>query len=418
MTGENLIRHRATKFAHLSLKHISLIGVVRVKIKNKKQKTKRAKIGGRLTRPTASAAAAFLFNEAVVAQDDEDDNEDEEEVEEDGLDDYDESQQQQQRGMSESEYDSDTDADDAPAVSSSGDLSEMLVMEAEDGETSSVAYNDHTYSANKSIAFGRHRTQRKRKIATTSEWRKKAHYRYSFLYSMVSSGVTKKIRNCIPKAVAILSNSKTIILGHVNFMLECLDPRLAELCYMDTDSCIFSFTHPHLEDNLRQDKKDYWAAGKIIADESGEESCHGKLKLEGSFKVGLFKALKIYRLFTSRQFQQEQKKKICYTRCKGVNRNIAKVIPNAIFDKDAVDKVVIHRSCLRPSRTGEMLIAHECKSLAAPFNLKRHVHSDGIHTFPISYVADDDNVDDVDNDDDDDDNVQEEIAAAAATNHV
>ena len=70
------------------------------------------------------------------------------------------------------------------------------------------------------------------------------------MYSISVSGVTKSIRNCIPKAVAILSNSKTIILGHVQVMLECLDPALAELCYMDTDSCIFSFTHPLLEDNL------------------------------------------------------------------------------------------------------------------------------------------------------------------------
>jgi hypothetical protein len=33
-----------------------------------------------------------------------------------------------------------------------------------------------------------------------------------------------------------------------------------------------------------------------------------------------------------------------------------------------------------------MLIAHECKSLAAPFNLKRYVTDDGIHTFPISFT--------------------------------
>jgi hypothetical protein len=167
---------------------------------------------------------------------------------------------------------------------------------------------------------------------------------------------------------------------------------------MDTDSCIFSFTHPNLEDNLRSDKIQTWKQANIIADEQGEESCHGKLKLEGTFRVGLFKALKIYRLFSTSDFEEEQKNKTCYTRCKGVNRNIAKIIPNAVFDKDSVDKVVVHRSCLRPSRTGEMLIAHECKSLAAPFNLKRHVTDDGIHTFPISYVPDDDDDDDDDGD--------------------
>jgi hypothetical protein len=196
--------------------------------------------------------------------------------------------------------------------------------------------------------------------------------------------------------VAILSNSKVIILGHVNTMLECLDPALAELCYMDTDSCIFSFTFPNLEENLRPEKYDDWLAANILADETGETSCHGKMKLEGTFRVGFFKALKIYRLFTSGDLRREQKEKICYTRCKGVNRNIAQMIPNRVFDKNATDKVVIHRSCLRPSRTGEMLIAHECRSLAAPFNLKRHVTADGVHTLPISYLPADENEDDPD----------------------
>ena len=253
------------------------------------------------------------------------------------------------RGMSESEYDSDSeDDDDERPVETSGDLSEMLVAERENEVNPVDIVHDHTYSCNKrGVATSTTTTssttgsslRKKRKIATTSEWRKKSHYRYSFLYSMVSSGVTKKIRNCIPKAVAILSNSKTIILGHVNFLLECLDPRLAQLCYMDTDSCIFSFTHPSLEDNLLPEKREKWIEGNIIADETGENSCHGKLKLEGTFRVGLFKALKIYRLFTTSQFQEEQKNKSCYTRCKGVNRNIAKIIPNAVFDKESVEKI-------------------------------------------------------------------------------
>ena len=404
VTGENLVRHRTTKFAHLSLKHISLIGVVRLKVKGKKKKKTAAQEF--CTGPTSSRAAASFFDDAaaVARVDDDEDDEDDDEEEDDGgdFDGYDQNGEELTRGMSESEFDSDSEDEIQPTQ---GDVSEMLVAQMEveedanadeEDNVTAVRY-DHTYSCNKTFAVNA--GKRRRKIATTSEWRKKAHYRYSFLYSMVSSGVTKKIRNCISKAVAILSNSKTIILGHVNFLLECLDPRLAQLCYMDTDSCIFSFTHPCLEDNLLPDKKLRWQEGDIIANETGEKSCHGKLKLEGTFRVGLFKALKIYRLFTTSQFREEQKNKTCYTRCKGVNRNIAKVIPNVVFDKDSVDKVVVHRSCLRPSRTGEMLIAHECKSLAAPFNLKRHVHSDGIHTFPISYVADDD-----DDDDDNDDN--------------
>jgi hypothetical protein len=384
VTGENLIRHRATKFAHLSLKHISHIGVVRIKMRDKRKTKKKVCLSENARLPSSSSSTAsktvFISDEADDADEDDEDDEDD--------DDDDDDDDENLRGMSESEDDSDSD-DDAAAVAlptdDSGDLSEMLVTEAENLPAAAAVHSaqlDHSYSVSFTIG------NRKRKAADPNlSGKKKAHYRYSFLYSMVSSGVTKKIRNCIPKAVAILSNSKTIILGHVNFLLECLDPRLAELCYMDTDSCIFSFTHPDLEDNLLSDMRDKWLANNIIADEKGESSCHGKLKLEGTFRVGLFKALKIYRLFNSRQFKEEQTKKICYTRCKGVNRNIAKIIPNSVFDKSAADKVVVHRSCLRPSRTGEMLIAHECKSLAAPFNLKRHVTDDGIHTFPISYLA-------------------------------
>jgi hypothetical protein len=452
VTGENLIRHRATKFAHLSLKHISLIGVVRLKVKNKKkrkkvEKSRRPEIeeggGG------GDSARQFLFDQAAVdeaADDDEDDEDDDDDDDDDDRDidyadngDYHDEDRNGERGMSESELDSDSEDE---VATEQGDLTEMLVNRAEanaavnlrndEGDDDDdddddednlrrvlrLAQEDHTYSCSQTIGGGlssivppgtgsRKRKRGKKIKISSKEWRKKAHYRYSFLYAMVSSGVTKKIKNCIPKAVAILSNSKTIILGHVNLLLECLDPRLAELCYMDTDSCIFSFTHHRLEDNLWPEKLQKWQEENILANEEGEESCHGKLKLEGTFKVGFFKALKIYRLFSSREFREEQKKKICYTRCKGVNRNIAKIIPNKVFDKDAVEKVVVHRSCLRPSRTGEMLIAHECKSLAAPFNLKRQVSSDGIHTFPVSYLADkaidgdgsdDDDEEEVDND--------------------
>jgi hypothetical protein len=413
VTGENLIRHRSTKFAHLSLKHISLIGVVRVKLKKKK---KQKRLVSRRPK-TRTSAAAFLFDEAAVAEDDDDDEDDEDDADDAEMAVDEDEDNGDNRGMSESEFDSDSEVEEEEeeeeeVVNDSGDLSEQLIAEAERNQVASTSTTtttttdlttlelEHSYSCSSSISGAAYippqqeRPDEKEEdqpaagIATTNEWKKKAKYRYSFLYSMVSSGITKKIRNCIPKAVAILSNSKTIILGHVHFLLECLDPRLAELCYMDTDSCIFSFTHPLLEDNLLAEKKEIWLAGDIIADENGEKSCHGKLKLEGTFRVGFFKALKIYRLFSSREFAKEQKRKTCYTRCKGVNRNIAKIIPNSTFDRDAVDKVVVHRSCLRPSRTGEMLVAHECKSLAAPFNLKRRVHEDGIHTFPISYVPD------------------------------
>jgi len=307
-----------------------------------------------------------------------------------------------ERGLSASEEEDDDDDDEEASTDSSksslesedegGDISEQLIKRSEKKKVESLTTEgDHNYSASP-----RHQPRAIFKIPKEKVgWgKKKVKYKYSFLYSMVVSGVGKQIKNCIPRGVAVLSNSKTIILSHVSTMLNCLDPKLAEICYMDTDSCIFSLTHENIEDNLLAEKKEEWKLLDIIADESGDKTCHGKMKLEGTFKVGLFKALKIYRLFSSSEFEKERKEKTCYTRCKGVNRYIATLIPNSVFDQQRLNQVVVHRSCLRPSRTGEMLIAHECKSLAAPFNLKRHVTSDGLHTFPISFVPDEDMIED------------------------
>ena len=43
ITGENLCRQRSKKLAHLSLKHISLLGVVRQKLKPSKKSQKKKK---------------------------------------------------------------------------------------------------------------------------------------------------------------------------------------------------------------------------------------------------------------------------------------------------------------------------------------------------------------------------------------
>jgi hypothetical protein len=379
MTGENLVRQRTKTMAHLSLKHVSLLGVVRMKQKAKKKKKQQQQTNP--CRFQAPSGISFLFDEAIADEEEEDDNDDDDDDDDDDIALEEEEVGNNGRGLSESEEedsDSAEEEEEKEVVSNSGDIGEQLVQEFEhdydgsQGGRQSAHDGDHTYV----------------KVSKAKRTTRKARYKYSFLFSVVVSGVCKKIKNSLPNAVATLSNSKTIILSHIHRMLECLDPALAEICYIDTDSCIWSFTHERLEDNLLADKKELWKSFDIIADEQSDLSCHGKLKLEGTFKAGFFKALKIYRLFSTSDFETERKNKTCYTRCKGVNRNIAKIIPNKVFDKESTDKVVVHRSCLRPSRTGEMLIAHECKSLAAPFNLKRHVTADGIHTFPLSFVAD------------------------------
>jgi hypothetical protein len=185
-------------------------------------------------------------------------------------------------------------------------------------------------------------------------------------------------------------------------MFKCLDPRLAELCYVDTDSCIWSLSKESLENCLRPDRLTQWhEGGGVMADEAGDKSCHGKLKHEGTFEGGLFKSVKIYRLFNGspdddddddgvapdRGFRQNWT--VAYTRCKSVHRSTAEKLSDRVFDPlEAPSDFGIHRVVLRPTRAGEMAVKAESRSLPVPFNLKRLVAPDGLHTVCLNYFRD------------------------------
>ena len=254
---------------------------------------------------------------------------------------------------------------------------------------------DHNYSIAQASANKEARIQRRRKIDRRFMREKKGgepvRYKYNFLLSVVKSGERKQIKNNLAGAVAILSNSKTIFLGHINTMLRCLDPGLAEICYTDTDSVIFSLTYPDLNDCIRPSRRQEWQEADVLFDEKKRARNHGLMKLEGTYRVGHFKTLKIYRLFDEKAAVEasDLNLKPSYTRCKGVNRGVALKLPDSAFDVFNLDRIVVHRTALRPIKTGEMTLAHEARTLARPFNLKRFTTSEGIHTLPLSFISDD-----------------------------
>ena len=220
--------------------------------------------------------------------------------------------------------------------------------------------------------------------AATAATKSTVNYRVHFLYACTFSGKDKNIKNNLPGAVAVLSNSKRLFLGHINVMLECADPRLVELCYIDTDSCIFSMTHPDWEDCVRPDRLQLWNSRRVMADESADASCHGQMKCEGTYRAGLFKTLKIYRLF---DLLSEARP---YTRCKGVSRYLAEKLQDEAFDSRRTQPEVVSRTCLRPTASGQINLTRESRKLAVAYNLKRKVAPDGIHTFPVSFVLQED----------------------------
>jgi hypothetical protein len=259
---------------------------------------------------------------------------------------------------------------------------ESEIAEEEEGDLAEnfILSSDHSYAA------------RPKKTKTV---------KYKFLYALSVSGERKKIFNSIQRAVAVLGNSKKLFFGHLDVMFKALRPELAELCYVDTDSCIWSLSRERVEDCLKKGAKKFWQDSSVFADESGPQSCHGKLKHEGSFDGGQFKAVKIYRLYSAKTGQEGEEEeedweelssgnpydafkrrwKVTYTRCKGVDRRTANVLADESFDPASTSKTTVHRTCLRPTRTGEMLMKVENRSLAVPFNFKRRVCPSGLHTF-------------------------------------
>ena len=312
MTLSTLQKRRKRDMAELTLKHITLIGVTKVKSK-KKMDGRSAKKG----------RCEFVAHEAVDEDDCEGNNDDDDEDDE-----FDESREIEAiLGCSVENKDDDDDDDD------------------------SVDPDNWTLEP---------------------------------LYSVEISGQNRRLFNNLPKAVAVLSNSKRLFFGHLATMLECFDPRLAELCYIDTDSCIWSLTYRDVLDNVLPSARQRWLSGNLLADERGLASCHGKMKLEGMFSAGLFRSPKIYRLFGSiNGGDNDDDENAVYTRCKGVSRRMADRLDHSVFCSDDSNQVTVHRNTLRPSRTGEIVLAHERRSLAVSYNYKRFVTSDGVHTFPF-----------------------------------
>jgi hypothetical protein len=432
ITGERLKAIRAKSMAHLTLKHITMIGVVRMKVVSKKKLKKLAPATDIRKNVSAPGARIFLADEAGVyddgGDDDDDDDDDGDNEEEDDYGDYGSDAGFEDRRMRRkpqnimSDVDSDFDElkdldyssgdDDVSSSDSSDSSSSMIECDGDDNndgggieevlirEAETVvqrAISDHDYLLEPTAGSSASATTTA-KITSEERFRRRAlvrserRYKYQFLFAVTVSGVTKKIKNCLPRAVAILSNSKRLFLSHIHVMLECLNPGLAEICYIDTDSVIFSSTLGCLSDCVLPEKREIWDFHNIIADEAGAASCHGKMKCEGVFAAGKFRALKVYRLYqTSVEARQagesEQQVQAVYTRNKGINRWLASQLSDEAFDSHYLDKVTVHRTALRPNRTGEILMVHESRSMTTPFNLKRlvDVSSNGLHSYPLSF---------------------------------
>ena len=403
-TRVRLLRHSAYRearykgLAHEMLKHTTLLAAVRHRLQPSKKKKKKTMKNKKKKR------SEFVSDEAQEEggdDDDDDDDDDEEDVSDvnDDNDDVFDEDGERDAVLGLNVDDNDAVDDDNGRQRQSGRTSCAKLYAA---AAAVEGWTDDSVAEQDAILFGDDPSR----------------IGVSPLYAVDVSGENRRLFNNVAKAVAVLGNSKRVFFNHLLAMMNCLDPRLAELCYIDTDSCLWSLTYENLDMCLLPEKEREWRRLAVLADETGPNSCHGKMKLEGTYRAALFKTAKIYRLFGRCATADD-----VYTRCKGVNRYQACQLGNYHFDVDWNRPAVVHRTGLRPTRTGEVVIASEAKRLSVPFNLKRYVTKDGIHTLPFSAVEvsssssspsssglsdDDDDDDDVvhrDKDDDVDDRV-------------
>lgn len=415
----NADRGKAVKasMTRLTIKHLTFLGIVKVgkKEKNKIQETLtaddihpspiREKSKRNKRRKKKNIAMNFADLEAAVSETDNSDNDEDEDIEDSrSMDEF-----INDDAEFENESENDTDDNIKPRRKK-----RVLTSEEEDDDDEPAAgcsrwMDDHSYVALSPFIMTESLSpQPVMRPQTPDEENNENHY--DFLFAVNIKGNERPIKNCLPKAVAILSNSKVLFLGHVRFMLECLDPMLAEVCYMDTDSIIFSLTRSRLESCILPEMMSRWTKRAIIANPKSKESCHGLMKLEGMYRAGLFRTFKIYRLFNESEVlarldasRKEDLHAACeegectavddsqlppasYTRCKGISRYLANQLTDSTFctaDKDE-ERPVLHRRVLRATRAGEIQLLREHRSLAVPFNLKRNVSDCGFHTFPLS----------------------------------
>ena len=113
--------------------------------------------------------------------------------------------------------------------------------------------------------------------------------------------IVKKFEESFPTLLGhvgcyILFNSKVILLKRLNFLLKFLNPKFAQLLYMDTDSAHFLVKHKILEYNVSPHLQPFFKKQFDKHFESGSKMS-GVWVEEGFYECGEYLAEKCYRLF-------------------------------------------------------------------------------------------------------------------------
>ena len=183
------------------------------------------------------------------------------------------------------------------------------------------------------------------------------------LYSLTRSGEDSRIVTVLQMSSWILAQSRFLFFAILSHLMDVLDPAKAQLCYIDTDSCIYATAYADVADCLKPGL-DPSVLDCVMADPDHAVHQGGKLKHESCHTAGLFRCPKCYYL-AGRDVSE-------FKRMRGVQRRVHFHLCPAHFGQDVEKNVAVtHSRSLRPSRGFQMTLQEEDKSLSHCLNLKR-----------------------------------------------
>ena len=195
---------------------------------------------------------------------------------------------------------------------------------------------------------------------------------YSLLYQCKYKQTNAKINNLLQLGAMILGHSRVSFYEQIQTLYEYFDDKMAENCYIDTDSMMWALASENILDCIKPNLKNDFTervAKNLFADTKSKKHQAGKLKIEGYYSSGYFKCVKHYIL---NPFHNSDLK--CLVKCKGLPNIIQQKLCNENFVTDSTDNqnLFFKHYKLHPTMGSEqMCISLKRRQMTNALNCKR-----------------------------------------------
>ena len=181
-----------------------------------------------------------------------------------------------------------------------------------------------------------------------------------------------------PVGATILARSKVILLECLGYLLRFLDPRLAEVFYMDTDSIFVALCHPKLEENVSPNlRSEFLAELPRYVNTRDCQELSGYLLLEETARSAIVFGEKMY-TFVSGEGEcfKTRLKGVAYQNLKHltVDKSLEIIQPGAVLES--------RRRAFKRVHGGPINMVSETKRFKLAIQPRKRKFTRGGHSFP------------------------------------